>query len=210
MFCISSILQEGIGACLIDKPEFVADCVRQTHARISRPGFSVSVKIRLHADLRRTVSLCRQLEAAGASFITVHGRTAAQRGEPVDLAAIRTIKQSLTCPILANGDVKSAGDVDRTVAETGADGVMAARGLLNNPAMFAGYSAAPDRCLAEWVRLALSIGTPFPCFHHHLIYMAERRFSRPDRRVFNALTSTAAVLSYLQDEWGVELGAGGQ
>ena len=157
MFCISSILQEGIGACLIDKPEFVADCVRQTHARISRPGFSVSVKIRLHADLRRTVSLCRQLEAAGASFITVHGRTAAQRGQPVDLAAIRTIKQSLICPVLANGDVKSAADVERTVAETGADGVMAARGLLNNPAMFAGYSAAPDRCLAEWVTRQASL-----------------------------------------------------
>ena len=94
--------------------------VRQTRARVSDPKFSVSVKIRIHDDLARTVDLCRynslhplpgllpcqlftwiltityfcrRMEAAGASFITVHGRTREQRGQPVNLEAIRTIKQ---------------------------------------------------------------------------------------------------------------------
>ena len=54
--------QEGIGACLINNPEFVSDVVRQTKAKISDPSFSVSVKIRIHTDISRTVDLCRQIE----------------------------------------------------------------------------------------------------------------------------------------------------
>jgi tRNA-dihydrouridine synthase 4 len=91
-------VKEGIGACLIDKPEFVADVVRQTRAKISDPTFSVSVKIRVHSDIRKTVELCRKLESAGVSFLTVHGRTIKQKSteaEPVDLEAIRTIRESV-------------------------------------------------------------------------------------------------------------------
>jgi len=179
--------------------------VSQTRARVSDPQFSVSVKIRVHTDLARTVDLCRQIEAAGASFISVHGRTKDQRREPVDLAAIRTIKQSLNIPVVANGDVKTLADMEETVAVTGCDGVMAARGMLENPAMFAGYEVTPDCCISDWVRLALSTGTLFSCFHHHLIYMCERRASRADRRIFNALESTAAVLDFLVNNWDIQL-----
>jgi tRNA-dihydrouridine synthase 4 len=103
-------MKEGIGACLIDKPEFVADVVRQTRARISDPDFSVSVKIRVHPDIRQTVELVRRLEAAGVSWVTVHGRTRKQKSseaEPVDLAAIRTVRESVSIPVVANGDVVS-------------------------------------------------------------------------------------------------------
>ena len=197
--------KEGIGACLINNPEFVREVVSQTRARVSDPQFSVSVKIRVHTDLARTVDLCRQIEAAGASFISVHGRTKDQRRDPVDLAAIRTIKQSLNIPVVANGDVKTLADMEETVAVTGCDGVMAARGMLENPAMFAGYEVTPDCCISDWVRLALSTGTLFSCFHHHLIYMCERRASRADRRIFNALESTAAVLDFLVNNWDIQL-----
>ena len=130
--------KEGIGACLINNPEFVREVVSQTRARISDPKFSVSVKIRVHTELARTVDLCRQIAAAGASFISVHGRTKDQRCEPVSLEAIRNIKQSLNIPVVANGDVKTLADLEETVAVTGCDGVMAARGMLENPAMYAG------------------------------------------------------------------------
>ena len=103
--------------------------VRQTRARVSDPKFSVSVKIRIHDDLARTVDLCRynnnslpglissqlfimdsythfcrRMEAAGASFITVHGRTREQRGQPVNLEAIRTIKQVVSYLFLTFDD----------------------------------------------------------------------------------------------------------
>ena len=197
--------KEGIGACLINNPQFVREVVTQTRARVSDPQFSVSVKIRIHNDLDRTVDLCRQIEAAGASFISVHGRTKDQRCEPVNLEAIRTIKQSVGIPVVANGDVKRLADVEQTVALTGCDGVMAARGMLENPAMFAGYEVTPDRCISDWVRLALATGTLFSCFHHHLIYMCEKRSSRADRKIFNALESTAAVLDFLVNNWNIDL-----
>ena len=60
----------------------------------------------------------------------------------------------------------------------GVDGVMAARGMLENPAMYAGFETTPDKCISDWCRLALTTGTPFSCFHHHLIYMCQKRISR--------------------------------
>ena len=51
----------------------------------------------------------------------------------------------------------------------------------------------------------MSTGTHFTCFHHHLIYMCERRSSRADRKIFNALESTAAVLDFLVNNWNIEL-----
>jgi len=197
--------KEGIGACLINNPQFVSEVVKQTKAKISDPTFSVSVKIRVHTDISRTVDLCRQIEAAGANFLTVHGRTKDQKGEPVNLEAIKIIKESVNLPVIANGDIKTLKDVDDTVAATGVDGVMAARGMLENPAMFAGFDTTPDQCVADWVRIALNTGTPFNCFHHHLIYMCEKRTSRADRRIFNSLSSTAAVLDYITNVWEIKL-----
>jgi len=201
-------IKEGIGASLIDKPEFVADCVKQTRARVADPAFSISVKIRVHGDIRRTVELARQIEAAGASFLTVHGRTRKMKSseaEPVDLAAIRTIRESVAIPVVANGDVWSMADVERTVAETGCAGVMAARGMLENPAMYSGHATTPPQCVQDWVRLSLATGTHFTCFHHHLIYMLSSSLTRAERKVFNSLTSTAGVIDHLRDSLGLQL-----
>ena len=114
-------LREGIGASLIDKPEFVSDLVRQTR-NACRDDLIVSVKIRIHSDYQKTIELCRNMEHAGAHFITVHGRTKHQRSEPVDWEAIREIKQSVKIPVIANGDIKSLNDVFKVKAETGVDG----------------------------------------------------------------------------------------
>ena len=68
-----------------------------------------------------------------------------------------------------------------------------------------GYDETPDSCIADWCGLALSTGTLFTCFHHHLIYMCDKRSSRADRKVFNSLESTSAVLDYLTDTWNIDL-----
>lgn len=100
------------------------------------------------------MDLCRQLESAGVSFITVHGRTIKQqKSEPANWDAIKTIKQSVRIPVFANGDIKIPADVDRMVFATGVDGVMAANALLMNPALFAGYEMTPLACVADWVNL---------------------------------------------------------
>lgn len=77
---------------------------------------------RIHKDLRRTVDLCQKAEAAGASWITVHGRTSEERHQPVHYDAIKTIKDSVSIPVIANGDIKYLRDVESTHQLTGVDG----------------------------------------------------------------------------------------
>ncbi|KAM9853516.1 tRNA-dihydrouridine(20a/20b) synthase [NAD(P)+]-like [Aulostomus maculatus] len=195
-------MSEGYGACLINKPDLVKDMVRHVKNQVDNPNYTASIKIRIHKDLRQTVDLCQKAESASVSWITVHGRTAEERHQPVHYDAIKTIKDSLSIPVIANGDIKYLRDVESTHQFTGVDGVMAARGLLANPAMFAGYEDTPLECIWDWVDLSIEQGTPFTCFHHHLIYMLERVSSQPERKVFNSLSSTSAVIDYLQNTYG--------
>jgi tRNA-dihydrouridine synthase 4 len=196
-------LKEGIGACLIEKPEFVSDLVRQTRNQC-RDDLLVSIKIRLHSDVKKTIDLCRQLEKSGVHFVSIHGRTKDQKSEPVNLEAIKAIKETVQIPVVANGDIKSLEDVWRVKEATNVDGVMAARGILENPAMYAGYSVTPKECVESWLKHSLEAGTAFPCFHHHLSYMLERVLSRSDRRFFNSLNSAAAVIDYLDQKYDIK------
>ncbi|XP_053109020.1 tRNA-dihydrouridine(20a/20b) synthase [NAD(P)+]-like isoform X4 [Hemicordylus capensis] len=115
-------MAEGYGACLINKPELVQEMVRQVRNRVENSMFSVSIKIRIHGDLKRTVDLCQKAEAAGVSWITVHGRNVEERHQPVHYDAIKIIKQSMSIPVVANGDMKSLKDVEEVHQITGTDG----------------------------------------------------------------------------------------
>ena len=66
--------------------------------------------------------MCQKAEKAGASWITVHGRTKEQRAQPVNLEAIKIIKDSLQCPVIANGDIKSLEDAEKIAEFTGVNG----------------------------------------------------------------------------------------
>ncbi|XP_002739522.1 tRNA-dihydrouridine(20a/20b) synthase [NAD(P)+]-like [Saccoglossus kowalevskii] len=196
-------MANGFGANLIKHPELVKDMVQQTRNKIQDEKFSVSIKIRLRHNLRDTLDLCQKAEHAGVSWITVHGRTTEQRTEPVNYEDIKIIKENLSIPVIANGDVKSLKDVNRVHELTKVDGVMAARGMLHNPAMYAGYEFTPLECIQDWVDISLQLGTQFQCFHHHLIQMMEHVTSKADKRIFNTLSNVPAVLDYLQEHYQV-------
>ncbi|XP_070192063.1 tRNA-dihydrouridine(20a/20b) synthase [NAD(P)+]-like isoform X2 [Littorina saxatilis] len=196
-------MTEGYGACLLGKPELLYDMVRQARDRVGDPDFTVSIKIRIHDDIRKTVELCQRAEKCGAAWISVHGRTKDQRCQPVNCEAIRTIKDSVSVPVIANGDIKSLADVDNITEKTGVDGVMSARGILANPAMYAGFDETPVQCVKDWLDISLSLGTSFQCFHHHLIYMMDKLMSRAERRVFNSLASTSAVIDFIRENYSL-------
>ncbi|XP_074050039.1 tRNA-dihydrouridine(20a/20b) synthase [NAD(P)+]-like isoform X3 [Macrotis lagotis] len=115
-------ITEGYGACLINKPELVQDMVKQVRSQVENPKFSVSIKIRIHDDLTRTVDLCRKAEATGVSWITVHGRNIEERHQPVHYDAIKIIKENLSIPIIANGDIKSLKEAENVQEITGTNG----------------------------------------------------------------------------------------
>lgn len=84
----------------------------------------------------------------GVDFLTVHGRTRLQKStEPVNFEGIKLVKESINVPVIANGSIFSTKDADEMYEKTGVDGVMSARGLLQNPALFAGYETTPWECI---------------------------------------------------------------
>ena len=104
---------------------------------------TVKMRIGWDADNLTGVEVAKQLEAGGAELIAVHGRTREQMYiPPIDTAAIAAIKQAVSIPVLANGDVTSADGALTLLKETGCDGVMIGRGALGDPWLFAQVRAA--------------------------------------------------------------------
>lgn len=157
------------------KRELVASMVTASKSTLSSLGYedqkTVSVKIRIHRDLRETVDFVRAVEKAGVDFITIHGRTRSTRSSiPVDLSAIKLVAEHCTVPVLANGDVFSLNDAHRIASETGVDGVMAARGLLENPALFDGKNARWE-VVEMFLNRVLKAPIPFKLVVHHITEM---------------------------------------
>ncbi|RUS34285.1 hypothetical protein BC938DRAFT_481429 [Jimgerdemannia flammicorona] len=196
-------LQEHIGAFLMTEPETVRDMVHSVKAHVDIP---CSVKIRIHPDLKETYEFVKRAEAAGADFITVHGRTRKQKSsEPVNLDAIRFVKEVASVPVVANGDVFSLTEAEDVFDKTGVNGVMAARGILQNPALFAGDKHTPWECIERYIKLALGYGTNTFIFHHHLMYMFEDVMSNAERKTFNCLSSVPAILDHLEKYWDLDV-----
>lgn len=76
----------------------------------------------LFCFFRKSVDLCQQIEATGVSFITVHGRTAIQKNEPIDQECLKLINESVSVPVILNGDIKSLSDAITMQEYTGCRG----------------------------------------------------------------------------------------
>jgi nifR3 family TIM-barrel protein len=108
----------------------------------------VTVKMRLGWDdsTRNCVDLARSLESVGVAALAVHGRTRVQGYTGLaDWDDIAAVKAAVTIPVFGSGDIRSAGDARRRMAETDCDGVLLARGMMGNPWLIRQASALIDR-----------------------------------------------------------------
>jgi len=130
------IANRGAGAGLLREPLKVA----RIFGAISRDlDIPISGKIRLgwDEDNRNYLEIAKIIADNGGKLIAVHGRTRSQAYSGLaDWDAIAEIKQGVTIPVIANGDVRCVADVDRIKAHTGCDGVMIGRGAVTNPWIF--------------------------------------------------------------------------
>lgn len=135
--CPQGIARRGrYGAFLLEEPDTVLALVRALAGGLRVP---VTAKIRILPSREATLKLARDIEAAGASLLTVHGRTRANMKQSITAAdwdIIAAIKSELSIPVLANGSIGSLADVHDCLSRTGADGVMSSEALLENPGLF--------------------------------------------------------------------------
>lgn len=96
-----------------------------------------SVKIRLGFEEKNHVEIAKRVEASGADFIAVHGRTRVGKFKAeVDYDAIAEIKNAVSIPVIANGDIDSYEKAKWVLEHTGTDGVMIGRGAVGAPWIF--------------------------------------------------------------------------
>ena len=135
----------GAGSALLKKPETVHDIL--TTLRRNLPAEThVTCKIRLLETMEKTVELARVIEKCGVSAFGVHGRYVGQRPrDPAHWDQIKQVVESVSCPVIANGDVFEYTDFDKLRAETGAAAAMCGRGAMWNQSIFRKECVIPAR-----------------------------------------------------------------
>ena len=135
------ISSNGSGSALMKNPRLCGEIVKAVTAVTDIP---VTVKIRKgwDDDSVNAVEVAKICESAGAAAITVHGRTRQQYSKPpVDYDIIRAVRESVSVPVIANGDIDSAERAKEVMDITGCDLVMIGRATLGNPWIFSQINA---------------------------------------------------------------------
>ncbi len=128
------IVNNGDGSALAKNPKLAGEVMKAVSSAVSIP---VTVKIRKGWDIENAVEMAKVLEYNGAAAIAVHGRTREQfYSGKADWETIKKVKESVSIPVIGNGDIFSAQDALDMMNFTGCDGVMVARGAQGNPFIF--------------------------------------------------------------------------
>lgn len=130
------IVNNGEGSFLMTNMDLAEKIIRKCVSATNKP---ITVKFRSGWDSTHinAVEFAKMCERAGASAITIHGRTRMQMySGNVDLDIIKAVKQSVNIPVIASGDVVDFDSYKHTMEYTKCDGVMIGRGALGNPYIF--------------------------------------------------------------------------
>lgn len=134
---VPKVAGNGCGSALMRSPELAGEIIKAVATAVDLP---ISVKIRKGWDINsiNAVEIALIAQKNGAAAVAVHGRTKAQgyAGE-ADREIIRQVREALKIPVIANGGIISAKDVEDMKKATGCEIMMVARGALGNPFIFA-------------------------------------------------------------------------
>ncbi|EQC40134.1 hypothetical protein SDRG_02784 [Saprolegnia diclina VS20] len=202
--CPQPIARKGhYGSYLLREANTIVDILQCWTQNLSIPA---TCKIRIidegsadptNRGLQATLRLVDQIEAAGAAAITVHGRNRVMSGKKMgraDWAAIAAIKARVSIPVVANGNIETFDDVAACRAATGADAVMSAEALLENPALFSGRDVSPFQLAREYLGLATASPLVGVNFHRTEKAHVVRMLHAPMRQLARASVMDATAL----------------
>jgi len=130
------VTSNGEGSSLLKEPKLIGDIVRSAVSSTNKP---ITVKIRKGWDDTQVNAseVAKIIEEAGASLITIHGRTRQEfYSGTCDLDIIRQVKESVSIPVIGNGDIEDYESAKKMFDYTNVDGIMIGRASLGNPWVF--------------------------------------------------------------------------
>ncbi|MDE6757794.1 MAG: tRNA-dihydrouridine synthase family protein [Clostridia bacterium] len=166
---VPKIVKNGEGSALLENIPLAMQVVKA--ARIAGKPVTVKFRLGVTADKLLAVDFAKAMQDAGASAITVHGRTREQMYSGVaDWDEIAKVKKAVEIPVFVNGDIVDKKSYDKAMQITDCDGAMIARGALGNPKIFSDIKGLEikDYSLKEDIILHLDTMLSF----HHENYVA--------------------------------------
>jgi nifR3 family TIM-barrel protein len=171
---VPKVTRKGGGSALPWKRDLFRAIVGAVVEEGAKRDIPVTVKMRKGIDDEHLTFLDAALaaEEEGVAAVALHGRTAAQAySGQADWSAIKQLKQTVTSvPVLGNGDIWSAEDALRMVAETGVDGVVVGRGCLGRPWLFTDLAAA---FAGTEARVTPTLGEVADTLRQHALYLVD-------------------------------------
>ncbi|NYD66030.1 tRNA dihydrouridine synthase DusB [Agromyces atrinae] len=169
---VPKVTRKGGGAALPWKIGLFRSIVEGAVKAAGDVPLTVKMRKGIDSDYLTYLEAGRIAEGAGAASIALHARTAAEfYSGQADWSAIAKLKETITStPVLGNGDIWSADDALRMVAETGCDGVVVGRGCLGRPWLFGDLAAA---FRGESVKAEPNLGQVADAFRRHAELLAE-------------------------------------
>ena len=132
---VPKVVGHGSGSSLLLNLPLMGDIIKTIKDTSNKQ--LTSVKIRLGFEEKNHVDIAKLVEDSGADFLAVHGRTRAGKFKAaVDYDAIKEIKEAISIPVIANGDIDSYDKAKWVLEHTGSDGVMIGRGAVGAPWIF--------------------------------------------------------------------------
>ena len=177
---VNKITKKGGGSSLLRQPE-VAEAIVETVVEAVDVPVTVKTRLGWSDEEINIIEFATRMEEAGAAMLTLHGRTRAQGyNGKANWAWIASVKQALSIPVIANGDIFSVEAAIQCLEITGADGVMCSRGTLGYPFLVGEI----DRYLQTGERLAPpTMVERLECAKEHLLGLW---LYKGDRGIFQA------------------------